>query len=70
MNIINQKGKRVSTAGSQQGNVEFGCNECEAVYGNRKGLSGHIKSVHRGVKYDCNQCNSIFTQRSNLTTHI
>ena len=52
--IVKEMGKRVVTDGSQQGNIKFGCNKCEAVYRYRTDLYRHVKSIHEGVKYDCN----------------
>lgn len=68
--IFYKKGKRMNNPSSQQGNVRFVCNECDAVYRHNTGLFQHIRSVHEGVKYDCNQCDTTFNRQDSLSRHM
>ena len=54
----------------RKGNVQLGCNECEAIYRSKMGLSLHIRSVHKGVKIDGNQCDYRAFTDGNLTSYM
>ena len=68
--IVTEKNKRVNTDGSKQGNAEFVCNDCDAVYRSKSGLQQHTKIVHDGERFGCNLCKYKVTRQDYLTRHI
>ena len=56
---LKEIGRRVMIDVSNQGNVRFVCNQCEAIYTDKSVLYSHIKSVHEDLDYYCNQCDLI-----------
>ena len=61
---------RVITDVSNQGNVRFVCNQCEAIYMDKCVLYSHIKSVHEDLDYYCNQCYYRTTRQTSHNSHI
>ena len=49
----------------------FQCEECNATFTRKFGLSTHRKTVHMKISnYKCRFCGKLFSQKSNLNTHI
>jgi len=46
------------------------CSRCSASYRNKKELTDHIKSIHKGLRpYNCSICDSKFSYKKNLKYH-
>ena len=54
--IVTEKNKIVNTDSSKQGNVEFVCDDCDAVYRSRRGLQQLTQAVHEGERVECKLC--------------
>ncbi|CAH1777310.1 unnamed protein product [Owenia fusiformis] len=46
------------------------CNDCEKVFGTKKGLLRHMTKRHKELRLQCHLCEGIFTSKSNLCDHI
>lgn len=68
--IAQDNRKNLNNFCSQQGNIGFSCDKCDAIYRHRVSLYLHIKLVHERVKYDRNLCDYRATIQCNLKTHI
>ena len=47
----------------------YKCEECEASYKSKRGLSHHTSSKHEGIVYSCQYCGYKATKRGNLKQH-
>ena len=49
--------------------LQYKCEECEASYKSKSGLSHHTSSKHEGIVYSCQYCGYKATRQSNLKRH-
>ena len=49
--------------------MKFVCDKCDKQFSQKRLLSIHVKSVHKGIKFQCNECDKSFSQQANLYTH-
>ena len=49
--------------------LQYKCEECEASYKSKRGLSLHTSSKHEGIVYSCQYCGYKAAQQGHLKTH-